>query len=144
MSDAEFLAYLRRIERRAMEGVVSEIGDNMTKSRIKVQGGTPRSDLKSLCLTCHSGGIIKGQNLEYMIHCWAFERPVTFPVAECSSYTDKRQPSLHDMKTVAWNVETRGKRGPAGFSEGVKTEGEEIREVEITPPKPRKDYGYDD
>lgn len=110
---------------------------------IKVQDGTPRSDLKSLCLTCHSASIVKGRNLEYMIYCHTFERDVHFPVAECSSYSDKRQPSLYEMQKVAWNVETRGRRGPAGFEGGVKTEGEEIREVEITPPKKKSNYEPD-
>lgn len=122
------------------KGTEEEVG---LTTRIKVQDGTPRSDLKSLCLTCHSSSIVKGRNLEYMIYCHTFERNVSFPVVECSSYSDKRQPSIHDMQKIAWNVETRGKRGAAGFSDSVKEDGTETREIEITPPKQRPGYEPD-
>lgn len=122
----------------------SEIGETMgLTTRIKVQDGTPRSDIKSLCINCHNSSIVKGRNLEYMVHCHQFEKSINFPVIECSSFSDRRQPSIHDMQKIAWNVETRGKRGAAGFSDSVKEDGTETREIEITPPKQRPGYEPD-
>jgi hypothetical protein len=37
------------------------------------------------------------------------------PMAECSEYDDKRQPSLMAMREIAWHVSTDKKKGTAGF-----------------------------
>ena len=98
----------------------------------KVQGGTPQGT-ESKCVTCRFAHRIEGVNLQRMVHCQWVGKPVPFQVYTCSSYDDKRLPSLDDMRRIAWTVETRN-RGAMGFSPTGQLE------VEISPPKPQQDY----
>lgn len=98
----------------------------------KVQGGTPKGGA-SLCLTCRNAQVVKGYNLEMLIHCDELSYAtgiIKFPVYSCSKYDDKRYASRHDMEKIAWQVVSRT-RGPVGFS----NEGE--RDVSVVPPRPR-------
>lgn len=114
------------------------------KARIKVQDGTPRSDEKSLCLRCRNAAIRQGVDLQYKIRCYTFEENVTYAVSKCTAFDDKRQPSLFDMRAVAWNVETRN-RGPAGFVPGKNPEDDKANlTVEITPPKKKPAWQGED
>lgn len=115
----------------------------------KVLGGTPTSG-KSLCLSCANMARRIGQNLEDQIFCSSYAfltsspsgdaNLVPFRVAECSEYRAFNTQSLKDMNDIAWIIQPR-KRGPSGFTEGVKV-GEEEKgpiELEIVPPSRRKD-----
>jgi hypothetical protein len=109
--------------------------------RVKIKDGTPEFG-KSLCYTCKSAGIVKGQNGELIIHCNAcmFEHCknlVPFQVAECNAYTQLNVPDKWEMEKIAWTVEAR-KRGPKGFEVSA---GEDEMEVVIT--KPKKKQGND-
>jgi hypothetical protein len=83
--------------------------------RIKVVGGTPYHSGSSLCLTCRRATVVKGPSLSSeIIRCHALERTMEFPVRECDSYDDRAQPSLWDMKEIAWALVT-DKRNRIGF-----------------------------
>jgi hypothetical protein len=100
----------------------------------KVKGGTLRGGL-SLCVTCRAAHNVTGMNNQYLTICRIGPGPgfvVKFPVAECSSYDDKRIPSVWDMEKIAWEVRSRN-RGPVGF----KDEGRSL-EVVISPPDPNR------
>ena len=93
----------------------------------KVLGGTPKG-LESMCSTCRYAQRIRGMNLQELVIC-RNNTPVRvpFPVAECSTYDDKRKPAIWDMEKIAWQVESRN-RGAVGFGEAS------TREIRINPP----------
>src|SRR5687767_8295199 len=104
--------------------------------RIKVVGGTPHQGSPSLCLTCRRATVVKGQTLNsQIIRCHALERAMEFSVSECDSYDDRSQPSLWDMKEIAWALVTDSRRR-IGFvprkdwSEELRREIAELRDDE--------------
>lgn len=83
--------------------------------RIKVVGGTPNHSTRSLCLTCRRATVVRGQSLSSeIIRCHALERIMDFPVTDCDSYDDRAQPSLWDLKEIAWALVT-DRRNRIGF-----------------------------
>ena len=107
------------------------------KIKLKIIGGTPHGGT-SLCVTCRNALTMKGQNLQLETLCCYHSNPVRvrFPICECSGYDDKRLPNLYDMKSIAWNIETRN-RGKVGFQGNT----EKDLEVSITPPKKKNEPG---
>ena len=106
----------------------------------KVIGGTPKSG-QSLCLTCRNAIVVKGHNLENLVQCTELygDYVVPFSVSECSRYDDKSTPALHDMKQIAWAIETKPKN-KAGFASGTAAKGEDgTLDIVITPPKKKAD-----
>jgi hypothetical protein len=87
--------------------------------RIKIRGGTARDDEPSLCLTCRHATIIRGRNLrDEIIECGLLYRDdsrITFPVAYCSGYSDRRQPTLREMEEMAWVLRTDRRNRLIGF-----------------------------
>lgn len=87
--------------------------------RLKIRGGTARSDEPSLCLTCRHATIIRGKNLDdEIVECrllYSDSSRITFPVTECSGYSDRRQPTLRHLEEIAWVLRTDRKRQPIGF-----------------------------
>lgn len=95
-----------------------------------VSGATPKT-APSLCERCQCGTHVRGQNFEELMWCNELRRDITFPVESCTSFVDRAESSLFDMKQIAWSVESR-MRGKTGFAA---TEGG--ADVVITPPKRR-------
>lgn len=95
----------------------------------KVIGGTPKGS-GNKCDTCRFAVVMRGINLQTLVHCQYQQRRAPFRMESCSAYDDKRNPSLYDMQNIAWNIETRN-RGQMGFTAG----GGLV--IEITPPKNR-------
>jgi hypothetical protein len=44
------------------------------------------------------------------------DRIVPFKVTECTSYRNKNQLALHDMKSIAWIISTDKNKGQIGFA----------------------------
>jgi hypothetical protein len=75
---------------------------------LKVHNGTRRSDI-NLCSSCrygfHTKASLSGNEL---VLCMAVNPAmrVPEPLAECSTYLDRTQPTLHDMQEIAWSLMT--------------------------------------
>jgi hypothetical protein len=107
--------------------------------RVRIKDGTPMLG-KSLCETCKSAGIARGQNGELVIHCNAeifnhLRGNVPFKVSECSSFSQINSLDRYQMEAMAWNITAR-ERGPKGFQVPA---GEDRMEVIITKPKEKND-----
>ncbi len=50
-----------------------------------------------------------------MIRCDWFSRPIQEPIAICSRHSDRRLPSLSDMRNTAWILRTDEKKRVIGF-----------------------------
>lgn len=76
-----------------------------------------REGTKSLCDTCRHSKIwhdIYGRTNANC--CYIREHPILVPVADCSGYDDKRQPSKYEMEEHAWLLITEARHGEAvGF-----------------------------
>ena len=85
-------------------------------TRLKIHGGT-RSDLsRRLCDTCHSGVVRKGaSDNQIHIHCLLTEQRIERTVIECNRYVDRSQPSIWDMRQIAWVLEVDARRQRIGF-----------------------------
>jgi hypothetical protein len=84
---------------------------------IRVKGGTAQGT-ETLCVTCRRAQIVKGFRVsEEKVFCRSFlrDRPVQFPVNQCSDYDDKRLPSKHDMEKIAWILLTKKAGRTIGF-----------------------------
>ena len=87
--------------------------------RIKIRGGTVSHGEPSLCLTCRSATVVKGVSLRHeVVECGQLsqgQNRITFPVTMCSSYTDRRQPSVREMEEIAWVLRSDTKSKAIGF-----------------------------
>jgi len=87
--------------------------------RIKVRGGTASDGEPSLCLTCRFATVVKGARLrDEIVECSQLSygrNRVTFPVTQCTEYSDRRQPSLRAMEEIAWVLRSDPKKNTIGF-----------------------------
>jgi hypothetical protein len=87
--------------------------------RIKVRGGTASNGEPSLCLTCRFATVVKGASLrDEIVECSQLSygrNRVTFPVTQCTEYSDRRQPSLRAMEEIAWVLRSDPKKNTIGF-----------------------------
>jgi hypothetical protein len=84
--------------------------------KLKVLHGTRSSHAPRLCDTCHSGVVRRGaSDSDEHIHCRMTEGEIRTYVVECSTYSDRTQPSLWDMQQIAWVLRTDSKRQKIGF-----------------------------
>src|SRR3954449_8374527 len=87
--------------------------------RVKIRGGTARNGDAPLCQTCRYATIVKGPAIgDDIIECaeLAYGRGrITFPVTYCTSYSDRRQPSIREMEDIAWILRSDPKRNEIGF-----------------------------
>ena len=97
--------------------------------RIKVQGGTVNHGQRSLCETCRWSTVIRGAKLgDQIVECnqLSFENQrVPFPVASCSRYGDRSQPSLREMEEIAWILRSDPHRSHVGFIRSSRLKDEE-------------------
>ena len=85
-------------------------------TKLKIVNGTRSSSTPRLCDTCQSGLVRKGAaESDERIHCLLMERDLKTRVVECNRYVDRAQPSLWEMKQVAWVLNTNSKREAIGF-----------------------------
>jgi hypothetical protein len=92
--------------------------------RVKIRGGTVNGGEPPLCQTCRYATIVRGPSLrDEIVECQElmFRRGrITFPVTYCTSYSDRRQPSVREMEEIAWILRSDPKRKEIGFVHGSK------------------------
>lgn len=85
------------------------------KLLVKVQGGT-RPSGKRLCDTCKNGLVMTGRaDSNELVYCHEMGEYVPIEVTSCSAYKNKTEPSLHDMKMIAWQLRTEKNGRSIGF-----------------------------
>jgi hypothetical protein len=85
-------------------------------TRLKVLGGTRSLAAPRLCDTCQSGVVTRGApDSDEEIFCTITERRLQRSVVECNRYVDRNQPSLWDMRQIAWVLDTDPRRQRIGF-----------------------------
>ena len=85
-------------------------------TRLKVLNGTRSPEAPRLCDTCQSGVVRRGAaESDEHIYCRYIRREVRTRVVECSVYVDRSQPSLWDLRQIAWVLRTDSKRQKIGF-----------------------------
>ena len=85
-------------------------------TKLKVLNGTRSSTAPRLCDTCQSGLVRKGgAESDERIYCLITERNLNTRVVECNRYVDRAQPSLWEMKQIAWVLNVDSKREAIGF-----------------------------
>ena len=84
------------------------------RSLLKIRNGT-RSG-KRLCDTCDHGHIMKSdaESGEF-VRCGYIDDYVLIRVVECTNYTDKSIPGLHELKAIAWHLRTDTSGQKIGF-----------------------------
>jgi hypothetical protein len=86
--------------------------------RLKIHGGTVTDGQSSLCNTCRSATIVRGSRLsDEIVSCGKrlVNDQVTFSVASCTGYSDRRLPSLYDMEDIAWVLRSNARTKKIGF-----------------------------
>ena len=86
--------------------------------RLKIQGGTADNGEPTLCTTCRFAIIVRGRSInDEIIECSRLSGPgrITFAVASCSGYADRRQAALHEMEEIAWILRSDPKKNTIGF-----------------------------
>jgi len=69
-----------------------------------------------MCDSCQSGVVRKGASeSDEHIFCTHINCGVEIRVVECNQYQDRSQPSLWDMRQIAWVLQTDSKRQRIGF-----------------------------
>ena len=86
---------------------------------IKIHGGTPAGEGKSLCDSCRHSRIVRGRTLdEEIVFCdvspMKSER-ITFKVTSCSDYADHCLPTYWELMQEAWILQPGSRKRPAGF-----------------------------
>jgi hypothetical protein len=102
---------------------------------IKIKSGTP-AGAQTLCTTCRWAHIVKGfcASQERICCRWlTYDPVVSFPVSECSSYDDKRIPSVRDMEQIAWILLTKKTGRHIGFVTAKQFREIEGHNAEIVP-----------
>ena len=88
-------------------------------SKLKIVGGTPNHGEPSLCLTCRNATVVQGHAIgQRIVQCGALCGPhdrISFHVAECSDYDDKRHPTKREMEEMAWLLLTKKAGRQIGF-----------------------------
>jgi hypothetical protein len=85
-------------------------------TRLKVLGGTRSPGAPRLCDTCQSGVVRRGApESDEEIFCMVTEQRLARSVVECNRYVDRNQPSLWDMRRIAWILDADARRSRIGF-----------------------------
>ena len=84
-------------------------------TQLKILSGTRSAHAPRLCDTCNSGVVRRGAaESDEQIYCTIIQREVRNRVVECNRYIDRTQPSLWDLRQIAWVLDT-DKRQRIGF-----------------------------
>ena len=81
-----------------------------TSMKLKVQLGSV-----GLCGSCRHGTIVESATGKFTVRCDWLAAQVPDPVASCSRFDDRRQPSLIEMRRTAWILQTDDARKAIGF-----------------------------
>jgi len=102
-------------------------------SRVIVKNGTPTT-AESLCKTCLHALVRNGfaESQEETICNANYEMPaqIRYPIAKCTQYLNKAQPTLYSMERIAWILVTKESTKQVGFitnKEFRKIEGENVQ-----------------
>jgi hypothetical protein len=97
--------------------------------KVKIQGGTADHGASSLCLSCRWATVIRGPRLsQEIVECSQLSyhaRRVSFPVVQCSDYSDRRIPSIREMEEIAWILRSDSLRKRVGFIRSSELEDKE-------------------
>ena len=97
--------------------------------RIKIRGGTVDHGRRSLCESCRWSTVIHGPRLgNEIVECDQLgyrDRRVSFPVMSCTRYSDRSQPSIQEMESIAWVLRTDPLRKQIGFVHASKLTDDE-------------------
>lgn len=102
--------------------------------RLKMHKGTTSTSQPTLCGTCRMSQRVRMQQSNeevYVCHNVHPAQPFRGNVAECSSYDDRRLPTLRAMQEIAWRVSSDKNRpigflSPSEYRARVKKEEEDI------------------
>jgi hypothetical protein len=86
--------------------------------QLKIHGGTATHGDPPLCQTCRFATIIRGPRIrDEIVECGRLSdhARVTFRVATCSGYADRRLASIREMEEIAWVLRSDPRRNQAGF-----------------------------
>jgi len=72
-------------------------------------------EYKGLCGSCRHATLAETNNGKFMIECDWFSHLIQEPIAICSKHSDRRYPSLSDMRNTAWILQSDEKRKTIGF-----------------------------
>jgi len=87
----------------------------MSVNNIKVINGT-RAGEKRLCDTCSEGIVMRGASAnEEAVFCEEMRRHVPIHVVECNRFKQGGQPSLWDLREIAWVLNVDSRRQKIGF-----------------------------
>lgn len=87
----------------------------MSTLHFQVVNGT-RANEARLCDSCADGVVMRGSSRnEEIVFCEEMQRNVGIHVVECNRYKVGGQPSLYDMREIAWVLQTDSKRQKIGF-----------------------------
>jgi hypothetical protein len=85
-------------------------------TRLKVLGGTRSPHARRLCDSCQTSVVTRGApDSDEEIFCTITSRRLARAVVECNRYVDRNQPSLWDMRQIAWVLDTDPRRQRIGF-----------------------------
>lgn len=86
---------------------------------LKIREGTPRHDGPSLCESCRSATIVRGRTInEEIVHCSELGRTnnrIRFIVRSCNAYANRAEPTLYDLRQIAWELRTDKSGQRIGF-----------------------------
>lgn len=103
--------------------------------RIKISGGTVKDPKETLCRTCSHGTYMRGlRDSQEVVKCSIFESQVHFKVVDCNGFNSSAEPSLYDMKQIAWVLVTKEREGKFGFISGKQYKKEYKEEFEVPDP----------
>ena len=92
-------------------------------TRLKVLNGTRSALAPRLCDTCQSGVVRRGAaESDEHVYCTFIRREVRTRIVECNVYTDRSQPSLWDLRQIAWVLDVDAKRQRMGFLRSLEWE----------------------
>lgn len=70
-----------------------------------------REGTGSVCDTCRYAHILRGKTGQQVVFCGQIHDYLAFPVEDCSTYSDKRKPSVYEMEELAWVLITEARHG---------------------------------
>jgi len=86
-------------------------------TQVKIRGGTRSESEQSLCFSCKHCTRIQGVTANQdIVRCEQIGKNIPFPVTQCTEYKKFGEPSLNDMRDMAYYlVPTNKKKGGLGF-----------------------------
>jgi hypothetical protein len=80
---------------------------------------------ETLCKTCRFGIMAQHPDTTFVVSCSKmgdFGKIIKKPVATCTGYENKNEPTEWDLRQTAWDIKVSSKGGFIGFSPPAKDE----------------------